>query len=380
MTFSSSPAAHSTSDHLISGVRKIAILRANALGDFIFALPALTALRAAYPQAEIVLLARQWHAEFLANRPAPVDRVVVIPPGGIGNEWQQKQDPIELESFFAAMQQEKFDLAIQMHGGGRNSNPFLLNLGARTTLGLRTPDAPLLDRWMPYIYYQPEVLRYLELVSLVGATPISLEPHITVTPADIAASQQVLPEGDRPLVVLHPGASDSRRWWSVEKFAAVGDALANKRAEICVTGTPTEQHLVEGVIAHMHSKATNLCGVLSLNGLAGLLARCEVVVSNDSGPLHLASAVGAATVGIYWCGNLITAGTTTRTWHRPVISWRLHCPVCGVDCTQQGCDHRVSFVDDVSVQEVIDSTLDLLEQRQAVRDRAKGTKPCLLHH
>lgn len=379
MTFPSSPAAHLISDNLISGVHKIAILRANALGDFIFALPALTALRTAYPQAEMVLLARQWHAEFLANRPAPVDRVVVIPSGGIGNEAKQKQDPIELDTFFAAMQQEKFDLAIQMHGGGRNSNPFLLNLGARTTVGICTPDAPLLDRWIPYIYYQPEVLRYLELVSLVGAMPVCLEPHITVTPADIAESQQVLPEGDRPLVVLHPGASDSRRWWAVEKFAAVGDALAEKGAEICVTGTPAEQPLVEGVIAYMHSKATNLCGVLSLNGLTGLLARCEVVVSNDSGPLHLASAVGAATVGIYWCGNLITAGTMTRTWHRPAISWRLHCPVCGVDCTQQGCDHRVSFVDDVPIKEVMDSTLELLEQRQAVRDRAKGENCFLLH-
>src|SRR5436309_7008981 len=64
----------------VRGVRKIAVLRANALGDFIFALPALEALRAAYPQAEIVLLAKGWHATFLKGRPGPVDRVVVVPP------------------------------------------------------------------------------------------------------------------------------------------------------------------------------------------------------------------------------------------------------------------------------------------------------------
>jgi ADP-heptose:LPS heptosyltransferase len=63
----------------VPGVRRIAVLRANALGDFIFALPALEALRAAYPQAEIVLLAKKWHATFLQGRPGPVDRVVVVP-------------------------------------------------------------------------------------------------------------------------------------------------------------------------------------------------------------------------------------------------------------------------------------------------------------
>src|SRR5258708_31084265 len=71
----------------VPGVRKIAVLRANALGDFILTLPALEALRAAYPHAEIVLLAKKWHAAFLANRPGPVDRVVVVPPyGGVGGE------------------------------------------------------------------------------------------------------------------------------------------------------------------------------------------------------------------------------------------------------------------------------------------------------
>ena len=63
----------------IDDVRKIAVLRANALGDFIFILPALEALRAAYPEAEIVLLGRPWHAEFVESRPMPVDRAVVIP-------------------------------------------------------------------------------------------------------------------------------------------------------------------------------------------------------------------------------------------------------------------------------------------------------------
>src|SRR5687767_9031601 len=64
----------------VPDVERIAVLRANALGDFIFILPALDALRAAYPQAELVLLGAPWHAELLRDRPGPVDRVLVVPP------------------------------------------------------------------------------------------------------------------------------------------------------------------------------------------------------------------------------------------------------------------------------------------------------------
>ncbi|MDX2096799.1 MAG: glycosyltransferase family 9 protein [Leptolyngbyaceae cyanobacterium bins.59] len=353
---------------MLPDIHKIAVLRANALGDFIFCLPALTALKATYPQAEIVLLARGWHQKFWANRPGPVDRVLVIPEGGIGQESEIGQDPEEVVRFFAAMRAEKFDLAIQMHGGGRNSNPFTLNLEARTTIGLCTPDALLLDRWIPYIHYQSEVIRFLELVALVGARPDDVEPRIQITAADLAEAEAIVPEGrsglDQAIVALHPGATDSRRRWPTEKFAAVGDALASQGAQVFVTGTEPERPLVEAVVNQMQTKAGSLCGRLSLNGLAGFLSRCSVVVTNDSGPMHLATAVGSATVGIYWCGNVITAGIPGRSFHRPAISWRLNCPVCGVDCTQAECNHQESFVADVTVEEVLESAIQLLEFRR----------------
>lgn len=337
-------------------VAKIAVLRANALGDLIFALPALEALRAAYPGAEIVLLAKDWHAAFLSGRPGPVDRVIVVPPSrGVSEGPDFAEDPAALQRFFDAMARERFDLAIQIHGGGRYSNPFVRRLGARTTVGLKTPDAAPLDESVPYVYFQPEILRYLEVVSRVGARPVALEPRVSLTAGDRAEARTVVPEGGRPLVALHPGASEAQRCWPAEKFAAVGDALAAAGARVVVTGTGGERLLVEAVTAAMETEAQDLCGRLSLGGLAGLLSRCRVVVSNDSGPLHLAGAVGAATVGIYWCFNFINAGPTTRSRHRPVISWTLACPVCGRDYTRTRtvCDDRVSFVADAPLEEAI---------------------------
>jgi len=102
-------------------------------------------------------------------------------------------------------------------------------------------------------------------------------------------------------------------------------------------------------------------GVAALRGLAGLLSRCAVVVGNDSGPVHLAHAVGARTVGVYWCGNVITAGPFTRHRHRLAISWRLDCPVCGVDTTRTPCPHHASFVADVPVSEVLAPALELYQ-------------------
>ena len=107
----------------------------------------------------------------------------------------------------------------------------------------------------------------------------------------------------------------------------------------------------------------------SMVGLAACYEGCELLVSNDTGPLHLAGAVGTPTVGVYWVGNLINGATPLRARHRPIASWTTHCPVCGVDCTpgiyphrpgDGECPHRDSFVADVPVVEVVEAARELL--------------------
>jgi ADP-heptose:LPS heptosyltransferase len=132
-------------------VRKIAVLRPNAVGDFVFALPALHALKQRYPDADIVLLGKDWHAGFLRDRPGPVDRVAVMPPvPGVGAPVGAICDEREIDRFVDAMRAERFDIALQMFGAGHYSNPFLLRLGARLTAGARADGAPALERWVPY--------------------------------------------------------------------------------------------------------------------------------------------------------------------------------------------------------------------------------------
>ncbi|MCK2216283.1 glycosyltransferase family 9 protein [Actinomadura sp. ATCC 31491] len=339
-------------------MRKIAVLRANALGDLIVALPAIAAVKDTYPDARLVLLGSAWHADFLRGRPGPVDEVVAMPPiTGLTTRPEARPAPEEL---MGRLRERRFDLAVQIHGGGRHSNPFVRRLGARVTAGFRTPDAEPLDLWLPYVYYQHETLRYLEAAALVGARAREVEPRVAVTAADRAELRDVLGEPPPGLVALHPGATDPRRRWPARRFAAVADRLGRP---VVVTGTPEEAGLVAEVVAAMRRPATPLVGALSIGGLAALYQRCALVLANDTGPRHLAAAVGAATIGLYWCGNLVNAGPLTRARHRPLVSWTTACPCCGatgVDLRAGRCAHDDSWIAAITVDEVIEQAELLL--------------------
>jgi ADP-heptose:LPS heptosyltransferase len=349
----------------LSDIRKIAVLRSNGIGDYVFTLPALQSLRQAYPRAEIVVLGKPWHKEFLEGRPGPVDRVETIPPVKGVCDAPGTEDPRTTGSFQGRMRDERFDLLCQLYGGGRYSNPFCRAIGARFTVGMKAEDASAegLNAWIPYIYYYPEVLRYLEVVKLAGAKEVTRIPRLQTAPRDIGEAHPLLPHPAPPLVVLNPGASDSRRQWPTDRFASVGKALAAEGYTVSVSGSEADRAICSEVKAGIGGGCLDLCGKLSLNGLAGLLSLAALVVSNDSGPLHLARALGTPTVCLYWVGNLINAGAPNIRFHRWHISWRLNCPVCGTNCIDSSCSHRPSFIAGIPVEPVIKSCMELLNAR-----------------
>lgn len=353
-------------------VSRIAVLRGGGLGDLIFAIPAMAALKAAYPGATLTLLGTPVHRALLAAIKSPVDEVCVLPfaegvrPG--------EEDPSELDAFFDDMRGRRFDLAVQLHGGGRYSNPFLLRLGARHTAGTRTADAASLERTVPYIYYQHEPLRALEVAGMAGAFPVDLEARLA--PAGNGAPPAVvMRDGDAgPWVVVHPGATDPRRRWPVSRFAELAAACAADGFRVAVIGDENERALAGQVVeqaasANVHSFA----GDLDMGGLVALLVRAAVVVGNDSGPRHLAQALGVPTVGIFWVGNVINAGALGRSLHRIHLSWVTACPTCGIDVTQVGwtaprCPHDDSVVAGVPVRDIHEDVRSLAASELAQAD------------
>lgn len=346
-------------------VTRIAIVRGGGLGDVLFAMPAMDALAATFPDARITLLGTAMHRRLLAHRPGVPHEVQVLPEHVLdGGAFSRG----ECEDFFARMRQRHFDLAVQLHGGGRYSNQAVAMLGARHTIGLRAPGAPGLERTVPYRYYQHEMLRALEVVSLVGAEPVRLEPSVSVTDADREAAAPALAGVNRTagLAVLHPGASDPRRRWPAAGFARVAAGLADDGMDVLVIGTQSERVLCEEVVAGAHSTAVrSVAGSLDERALVGVLAAAAVTVADDSGPRHLAQAVGTATVGVYWVGNAINAAPLRRSHHRVHLGWTVACPVCGVDCTGRDpgigrCEHDVSFVADVPADAVLADARELI--------------------
>ena len=373
-----SRAAAATSRARFEGVRRIAVLRGGGIGDLLFAVPAMQSLAAAYPEAEVTVLAAPGPATLLQDRPGSPHRIAPLPAiPGLTASPGAAVDPAVIDGFVERMREERFDLGVQVHGGGRYSNPFLLRLGARHTVGTRTPDAAPLERTLDYAYYQHEVLRALEVVGLAGAPPVALAPHIPLLDAEREAGRAVCGT-DRPVVVVHPGASDPRRRWPAERFVEVIRRLVATGVRVVLVGGPEDVELCGGILSAVRRVAvgaeaglvTTVAGRLTLPALAGVLAAADVVLANDSGPRHLAEAVGSRTVSVYWFGNLVNAGPLGRGRHRVHLSWVTRCPVCGRDVTQVGwtserCEHDVSFVGEIAAGPVYDDVIALLDAAHA---------------
>jgi ADP-heptose:LPS heptosyltransferase len=349
------------------GVNRIGVLTASGIGDFIVTLPALHALRSAYPDAQVTVLGDSWHAGFLEGRPGPWDGAVAVPrEDGVCRLAAEPDAPIHR---FIAEQQGRYDLLVQMHGGGRESNPVVRALRPRWAVGSCTPGSAPLDRCMPYAPGRPEIVRWLEVAELAGAEPLlgsrSLTPTLAVTSADVEAAAAVWPHAG-PIVLLHVGARDTRRRWSPAKFASVASSLrtssssSSSSSTVLLVGTDRDRPCSTEVVRLVGEGAVDLTGRLSLGGTLGLARRSRLFLGNDSGPRHLAAAAGTPTVGVFWGPNVTSFGPLAGAANRVLVSYTVACPTCGQEQIHHRCDHDVSFVDSVTTEEVLRACEEVL--------------------
>lgn len=361
-------------NNYVENTQKIAVLRANGIGDLIVTLPAIDALKETYPEAEIVLFGKKWQADFLTSYRTNIDRVIVLPNSFfLSKEVYIDSYDQEMEVFFTKMKLEKFDIAIHFHGEDVFSNIFLSHLGAKVTVGHQHKKAIALDRMASYFYYQPEVFRYLELVKTVAANTVDIEPAIAVNQDEIDKAKQILKKHNiyTSFIILHPGSTDYRRQWPVSKFAEVAKYYIRKGMRIIITGTSEEETLLDSLNEQIADPSACILRELSLSALAALMILSILVISNDTGPLHLARTVDCRTVGIFWGPNVLNWGPVFREKHGLAISWDLVCPMCSTipaipypfEPKSPECDHYFSFVENITVEEVIGETERVLKQK-----------------
>jgi ADP-heptose:LPS heptosyltransferase len=304
-----------------SEIRRIVIFRALQLGDMLCAIPAIRALRHAYPEAEISLLGLPWAQSLLQRFPHYFDQFIRFP--GYPGLPEQPFDPKTFPAFLMAMQHQSFDLALQMQGNGSIVNPMMALLGARHTAGFCLPQdyAPEPPLFLQYPDGVHEVERHLLLMQHLGIGPLSTAMEFPLyghDQADLDALGMRLKAGS--YVVVHPGSRGAWRQWPPAYFAALADRCAACGLQVILTGTQTEQELVDAVRRHMKGPAVSLAGKTSLGAMGILIRDARLLISNCTGVSHIAAALQTPSVVISMDGEPHRWGPLNKSLHN-TIDW-----------------------------------------------------------
>ena len=321
-------------------VRRIAIFRALYLGDLLLAVPALRAIRAGFPEAEITLIGLPWAASFAQRYRHYIDRFVEFV--GYPGIREVAFVPEQALRFIVEQRAYHYDVVIQMHGSGKTSDRLAIALGGRVTVGYYDNVQPAgLTLGQPYPDHWPEVFRNLGLAYLLGCPngyPELEFPLFAEDQREAAALLRALPRANRPWIGLHTGSRSPARRWPVEYFAALADMLVERfGVQILLTGNADELTTVHDVIARMHAPALNVAGKTSLGGLAALIGELDLFISNDTGPAHIANAVDTPSITLFGPVDPRRWAARNRVRH-PIIRQPVACSPCGYwECP---IDHR----------------------------------------
>jgi heptosyltransferase-2/heptosyltransferase-3 len=358
--------------------RRILVVRPDHLGDLLFLTPALRRLRTSLPYAEIVGLVGPWGLDVLRNNPN-LDRLFAW-----NFPWFDRRPRRSLLAPYWSLaklawilRQQRFDVALQFRADFWWGALAVRLASLPEQLGF---DAPIVRRFVtqavPLQHGRHAVEENLALASaLAGSGPGPDEPlEFVVTPASRRRAAELLAAAyaNRPIVALQVGAGAPIKRWPLDRLARVGRALRDEcEGSIVVLGGPSEIEVVQAVVSGVGRAAIGLAGKTSIGELAAVLERCALVIGPDSGPLHLAVAVGTPTVHLFGPADPRRFGPFgDPRWHVVVRSSRA-CAPC----------HRLAFpadqladhacVADISVDEVVPVACALLERSL---DRSKATE------
>lgn len=313
-------------------IKKIFVRSTNWIGDAVMTTPALGRIRASFPQAEITIAANPVIAELLANHPT-CDRIVCYDKKTVHRGFSG------LWKFCSALRKESFDLAILLQNAIEAAIiSFLAGIPKRA--GYTTDGRAFLLTHRVRGWRKARRLHhteyYLQMLAGLGIVGNGEKLCLRCTPEEIECAKRIL--GDGFWVAVNPGATyGSAKRWLPERFARVADSIAQEYgARILIIGGPGESDLGREVEAHMESRPLNLAGKTSVRQLMALLSQCHQLITNDSGPMHVAAAFGVPIVAVF--------GSTDHTTTCPVGSpFRIvRKPVPCAPCLKTVCpkDHR----------------------------------------
>lgn len=286
--------------------RKVALLCASRVGDFICATPAFRALRAALPRSELSLIGLHFVSELVA-RSQRLDRHIKF-PGFPGIADQFFSAPAVLE-FISRMQAERFDLVLQMHGSGVFSNTFALLLGGAKTAGFVRPGEvnPLLNSQLVFPANLPAVRRSVALMEFIGAASKGMQTEYPLLKCDHEAAECLLAGCSGELVGLHLDSRDAAKHCPAALAAELARLLLINRPRrlLVILGEKRSNDDESSVWRELNSRPAlagrivDLRGRTSLPSLGALILRLALLLTTDSAPAHIAYALRVPSVTLF---------------------------------------------------------------------------------
>ena len=284
-------------------MRHILLIRFGSLGDVVLTTPAIRVVREEFPNAYIAMVVGDRSEDIISANPH-LDEVIVF--------RREMRGFSEIKSVAALLRERSFDVSVDMQRKFRSS---LLAYLSRTEfrVGYHRPGGFLCSVKIPDRENKHAVDRNLDLLKPLGIganLKPDRAPEMFLSREDRDYAERIFQERGlalkSPIVGMFPGAGWRHRCWPAERFAAIGDLAAERyNAGVVIFGGPGESDIVENVAQKMTTVPVLIKNRMTLRQLGALIEKCDLLLSNDTGPMHISVAVKTTTIGLFGPGNHI---------------------------------------------------------------------------
>lgn len=304
-------------------------------------MPILNVLRARFPDSQISWVINRELSDLLTGHPAAPRLIPFDRKGGAACWWK----------LIRSIRESRFDLVFDLQGLFRTSVMSLAS-GAPLRVGLQTAregSSLACHFLLPESGLQvPAHRRYWQVAEALGLGHLAQQADIAVPEPDLAWVRRLKSNLSGPLLVIHPGARWKTKQWPIGQFATVArQAMEELKMSVVVIGSRNESAAVDELIHQVKSNVPrgeilNLAGQTSIKQLAGLMRSADLVLSNDSGPMHLAAGMGAPVVGVFTCTSPERSGPPGRQHRLVAASVPCAASYCKL-CPQRGNAYQACF-------------------------------------